>query len=329
MEGLGIEADERSMELIALGDARGDGKKRHYGFALPNQRLFEAEEVREYAWKAANWLAGENPWRLSHISIGDARNDGQKRLYVAGFRELSEYEWKNGRFIENRIAAQRRDFQFNNTTVGLAIADLRGDGRRRLYVANGTQIMEYAYIKNHWTKEVIAPGIGEIGFMESGVLPGWPHARLLLAGDVRGLYTLRWKPGKTVVVAPFLNRSGAASEADGFADLFRVHLAGEKGCRVLEREQIEEVMREQKLQLSGVVDPKEMVRLGSLLGADSVVAGSIGKFNQSYLIIAHAISVQSGAIESSWYRQWQAGEPLGPIFTDLGRHACPTSGVSR
>ena len=58
-------------------------------------------------------------------------------------------------------------------------------------------------------------------------------------------------------------------------DMFVTELVGTKGYRVIDREQLQAVMREKGLSLSGDVDPKTAVRAGKLLGVEYLITGAI------------------------------------------------------
>ena len=60
----------------------------------------------------------------------------------------------------------------------------------------------------------------------------------------------------------------------GFAEILQAHLGAMKDVRLVERQQLFEVLKEQKLSLSGLVDPATAVRVGRLLGAERLVYGS-------------------------------------------------------
>jgi TolB-like protein len=68
------------------------------------------------------------------------------------------------------------------------------------------------------------------------------------------------------------------------------------GLKVVEREQINELHKEQKLQLSGAVE-HSLVNIGALLGATHVLSGSVGKMSDTYYTIsAKLVDVSSGEL---------------------------------
>lgn len=83
----------------------------------------------------------------------------------------------------------------------------------------------------------------------------------------------------TVAVLYFNNSAiGAAHEelqplSKGIADMLIGELAANPGLRVVERDQIEKVLQEQKLSTDGKVDGETAVKVGKLVGAHYMVTG--------------------------------------------------------
>lgn len=51
--------------------------------------------------------------------------------------------------------------------------------------------------------------------------------------------------------------------------------------RVIDRQQLEKVIAEQKLQMSGIVDNNSAVEIGKILGADGIMVGSITEYGRT------------------------------------------------
>ena len=83
----------------------------------------------------------------------------------------------------------------------------------------------------------------------------------------------------TVAVLYFNNGALGKSNAElapltkGIADLFIQELSANTGIRVVERDQIQKILEEQKLSQSGAVDNATAVSVGKLLGARHMVTG--------------------------------------------------------
>ena len=72
--------------------------------------------------------------------------------------------------------------------------------------------------------------------------------------------------------------SGGAAAAQ---DVFVTELVKSGKFRVVEREQLEALMQEKNLSLSGDVDPKTAVRVGKLLGVNYILTGSVTEYGNT------------------------------------------------
>jgi len=91
-----------------------------------------------------------------------------------------------------------------------------------------------------------------------------------------------------VVVLEFVNKSMAGhhywwDEKVGAAaqDMLITELVKSKQFRVIERERLDAIMKEKGLALSGDIDPKTAMKIGKLLGAEYLIAGSITEFGKT------------------------------------------------
>ena len=65
-------------------------------------------------------------------------------------------------------------------------------------------------------------------------------------------------------------RAGEAAQ-----DMFVTELVRKGGFRVMEREQLDAILQEKNLQLSGDIDPKTAVKLGKMIGVEYLIAGAV------------------------------------------------------
>lgn len=91
-----------------------------------------------------------------------------------------------------------------------------------------------------------------------------------------------------VVVLEFVNKSlgghhywwddrvGAAAQ-----DMLITELVKSKQFRVVERERLDAIMKEKGLVLSGDIDPSTAMKIGKLLGAEYLIAGSVTEFGKT------------------------------------------------
>lgn len=78
--------------------------------------------------------------------------------------------------------------------------------------------------------------------------------------------------------------------ADRFNDL---------GYHVVDRNQMEEIMDEYELILSGMVDEEDAVEIGSLVGANVIATGSVTQLGNDFNITIRLISVESSEVIAS------------------------------
>jgi TolB-like protein len=121
----------------------------------------------------------------------------------------------------------------------------------------------------------------------------FPAAPAAMAQDVR----------PTVAVMYFGNGAiGKANEelaplSKGIADMLITELSANPAIRVLERDQLEQLMKEQDAGSSGRVDPETAARLGKILGAHHMIFGGFVTDTRGAMRIdARAVSVETSQI---------------------------------
>jgi curli biogenesis system outer membrane secretion channel CsgG len=68
---------------------------------------------------------------------------------------------------------------------------------------------------------------------------------------------------------------------------------------VIERQLLNKIMVEQKLSLTGIIDPASAQKLGKLLGVDAIASGSISDLTKTIEINARLISAETGEVFSA------------------------------
>jgi hypothetical protein len=107
---------------------------------------------------------------------------------------------------------------------------------------------------------------------------------------------------KTIAVAPFqapANDASLVRLAPIIADVVAGLLAEDHGVAedrvaVVERKRLAEVLAEQKLQASGLVDAATAVRVGRLLGADLILTGTLIEEGAALRLVLNVITVADG-----------------------------------
>jgi len=124
----------------------------------------------------------------------------------------------------------------------------------------------------------------------------------------------------TYAVLPLKSAQGVLpGEADLLTDRLRNELFNTGKVDVMERDQMQEVLKEQGFQKSGAcTDEACMVEIGKLLGVRRLVAGSLGKLGGLYMINIRGIDVQSGKIVRAVSKDIKGGiEDVVRILRDI------------
>ncbi len=106
-------------------------------------------------------------------------------------------------------------------------------------------------------------------------------------------------PGKTnIAVINMKNASGVtAGEIEVISDRLRGDLFNTGKVNVMERDQMQEILKEQGFQQSGACTNEAcMVEIGQLLGVEQLVTGSLGKVGSMFLVNLRVIDVKTAKI---------------------------------
>jgi TolB-like protein len=101
----------------------------------------------------------------------------------------------------------------------------------------------------------------------------------------------------TIAVVEFTDLQGNITDFGRYlAEELITRLYDNEKFKVIERQQLNRVIAEQKLSLSGVIDPASAKQLGKILGVDAIVSGSTTNLAQSLKVNARLISTETGEI---------------------------------
>jgi hypothetical protein len=115
---------------------------------------------------------------------------------------------------------------------------------------------------------------------------------------------------KRVAVLGFGDAPGQPGSGAVAGAVFEKYLL-KAGYDVIERRQIDELLKEQSFALSGAVDPATVKQLGRILGVDALVLGSVTEFTPAQgEIVTTAVS---GSYYGGGYGgRWRGGPPGAP-----------------
>ncbi|MBD3422578.1 MAG: hypothetical protein GF398_20875 [Chitinivibrionales bacterium] len=104
------------------------------------------------------------------------------------------------------------------------------------------------------------------------------------------------KETMNIAVSDFIGNNVDIGTASIISERLRIELFKTRQFTVLERNQMEEILKEQGFQQSGCVTEQCYIEVGQLLGVTHMIIGSVGKLGQTFTINAKMIDVRDGRI---------------------------------
>ena len=99
-----------------------------------------------------------------------------------------------------------------------------------------------------------------------------------------------------IAVVDFTGNNVSEGDCRALTDRLRAELFNTKYFKVIEREMMEEIIKEQGFQQSGCSTDECMVEVGKLIGVKKIVGGSISKVGRTYSVSSRIVSVETGKI---------------------------------
>ena len=111
-------------------------------------------------------------------------------------------------------------------------------------------------------------------------------------------YILTTQPDNPTFIAVVDFRCNNVSDGDcrALTDRLRTELFNTNHYKVIEREMMEQIIKEQGFQQSGCSTDECMVEVGKLIGVEKIVGGSISKVGKTYSVLSRIVSVETGKI---------------------------------
>jgi len=101
----------------------------------------------------------------------------------------------------------------------------------------------------------------------------------------------------TVVVADFSNMDGTTSDFGRYlAEQLRAELVGSQRFQVVERRRVKQVLTALKFRMADLVDPAKAKQVGTMLGVNAMVMGTLFDLGSTLEIDARVIDIESGGI---------------------------------
>ena len=146
------------------------------------------------------------------------------------------------------------------------------------------------------------------------------HVSLVVAEDAK----VAVEPTFPVAVLGFSER-GAEVEGLGqkVTDLLLAGLLERSEVFLVDREELNKVLQEQALNLSGAVNPEQAVKVGQLTGAKILVTGSILQTDGKLSLIAKIIGVETTRVVGASVKGGD-GDELGALTEQLAKNVAET-----
>lgn len=106
----------------------------------------------------------------------------------------------------------------------------------------------------------------------------------------------------TIAIAPFQNLTNAKNNdwlGISFSESLSTHLGSIKSLRVVERPQLDQIIKEMKLQMSGLIDENTFLEINKLLGAKYIIVGSVSTIDDYIKINVRLLDVETGSVATS------------------------------
>jgi len=113
-----------------------------------------------------------------------------------------------------------------------------------------------------------------------------------------GVVSLWGKDTLTVVVMAIENRLPEQDSLDSrtLTEIVELHVVNLKCCQVVERDKLDRILAEQKLNTTGLTE-KQVAKIGSLAGASKAILGSLSKIGRNYILIIRMIDTSTATID--------------------------------
>ena len=99
---------------------------------------------------------------------------------------------------------------------------------------------------------------------------------------------------QTVAILDFEGRGISQMEAATLTDRLMSEMVSTNAVIMVERNQMNEILKEQGLQQSGCTSAECAAEVGALLGVQSMISGSFGKLGNTFTVDAKMFSVETG-----------------------------------
>lgn len=132
-------------------------------------------------------------------------------------------------------------------------------------------------------------------------------------------------PPLTVAIFDFDSKDEAVRDlGPKVAVLLNANLSAEPQLITVERAELEKVLGEQELGLSGTVSPDTAAKVGHLTGAKVLVTGRVFKADKELILVAKIIGIETSRVYGELVKGTAAGASLTDISSELAKKIATT-----
>ncbi|MCX5660573.1 MAG: hypothetical protein NTW19_12740 [Planctomycetota bacterium] len=129
----------------------------------------------------------------------------------------------------------------------------------------------------------------------------------------------------TVAVIDFEGKDPANPDlGKNITEVLTAVLGAEDGFKLVERAQLEKKLHEHAINLTGVVDPDQAVKIGKLIGARILITGKCFMVGQQTFITAKVIGVETGLVKPVLVKAPSRDAKLDELIVQLGTDVAAT-----
>lgn len=115
------------------------------------------------------------------------------------------------------------------------------------------------------------------------------------------------KPNAAVLDFNYKNVS--KDDAETINDFFRSELSKTNKFNVLDRANIEKILKEMKLQSIGLTDTKNAVEIGKMLNVQYIFVGTFSKLDNMFMLTVNMVNIKTGKIEKTESKTTEEDKP--------------------
>lgn len=124
-------------------------------------------------------------------------------------------------------------------------------------------------------------------------------ALLLIIVIANIIISLAGNTVENIAVLDFEGKNISAVDASVLTDFLRTATVNMHDVKIIDRKNMELILKEQGLQMSGCTSEKCAVRIGKILNVEKIIIGTISRSQKKYFITGNVVDVETGQIITS------------------------------